>query len=252
MRAISLLSVSMSSGLPPDALTMDDASDSALNVERSFESRNGHMGQGAHATPFWRSSTSPAFPYALRRSLFRFSPALACSNQEVPPSMSNVRRCIVCDAPFERVPGALGRPPKTCEEHRPRDRASRTAYEIAKRGETSYRDRHNSRTREALRRRRLREHCGAVERARAVWEAQGGACAICREPLAWTQERWDFHFDHDHAISGGRREYAPEAFRGFLCGQCNNGLGNFRDDPERLRRAVEYLNNPPAKGINHG
>jgi hypothetical protein len=38
--------------------------------------------------------------------------------------------------------------------------------------------------------------------------------------------------DHDHAT---------EKFRGYLCHKCNLGLGNLGDDPERCKRAAEYL-----------
>lgn len=40
------------------------------------------------------------------------------------------------------------------------------------------------------------------------------------------------HLDHDHR-SG--------TFRGWLCSFCNTGLGLFFDDPDRLRRAIVYL-----------
>lgn len=57
---------------------------------------------------------------------------------------------------------------------------------------------------------------------------QDGLCAICAR-------RAPEHVDHDH-VSG--------AVRGVLCSGCNQGLGNFRDDTDALRRAIDYLETP--------
>lgn len=62
-------------------------------------------------------------------------------------------------------------------------------------------------------------------------EEQGGVCAICGTD-EWPGKGNRPHVDHDH--STGR-------VRGILCSHCNHGLGKFRDDPERLRAAAEYL-----------
>lgn len=65
-------------------------------------------------------------------------------------------------------------------------------------------------------------------------KSQGGVCAICgREPEA--PPRYGepaLHVDHDHATG---------EVRGLLCRACNQALGFFDDDIERLRRAVTYL-----------
>lgn len=64
------------------------------------------------------------------------------------------------------------------------------------------------------------------------WEtllaAQGEKCAVCSVPF----EGVNPCVDHDHETG---------EVRGLLCGTCNTGLGMFRDDPELLKRAAEYL-----------
>jgi hypothetical protein len=62
----------------------------------------------------------------------------------------------------------------------------------------------------------------------ALKARQGDCCLICGT-----------HHDEsplvvDHCHDSGR-------VRGLLCGNCNNGLGHFRDDPDRLISAVFYL-----------
>lgn len=60
---------------------------------------------------------------------------------------------------------------------------------------------------------------------------QDGRCAICgTDKPAGRGKR--LHVDHCHA--GGQ-------VRGLLCVNCNNGLGNFVDDPARLLAAISYL-----------
>ena len=60
---------------------------------------------------------------------------------------------------------------------------------------------------------------------------QNGVCAICSDTEAGG--RGQFHADHDHAT---------ETPRGVLCHRCNIALGHFRDNPEILQAAIEYLN----------
>lgn len=59
--------------------------------------------------------------------------------------------------------------------------------------------------------------------------AQGFACAICREPFVTEA---DAQLDHDH------RTNEP---RGWLCGWCNRGIENFREDPTLFAWALAYL-----------
>jgi hypothetical protein len=70
----------------------------------------------------------------------------------------------------------------------------------------------------------------------AMYTAQGGTCAICKEPETGKSRGSDatrlLAVDHCHA-SG--------KIRGLLCAGCNTALGNFRDNPAYLQAAIEYL-----------
>ena len=59
-----------------------------------------------------------------------------------------------------------------------------------------------------------------------------GRCAICDGEPKFPRVR--LCVDHDH-ITG--------YFRGLLCGHCNTALGMFKDRPELLRKAADYLEN---------
>jgi len=67
---------------------------------------------------------------------------------------------------------------------------------------------------------------------------QDDRCATClvTEDEAGTR----FSVDHDHACCPGQKT-CGECNRGLLCRLCNAGLGMFKDSPESLRRAADYL-----------
>lgn len=56
---------------------------------------------------------------------------------------------------------------------------------------------------------------------------QDNKCLICDYPLPN-----NFVIDHDHKTG---------KVRGLLCRRCNTSLGLFRDDPNILKRAINYL-----------
>lgn len=64
-----------------------------------------------------------------------------------------------------------------------------------------------------------------------LWDSQDGRCAICNKVLDVDFSR-EIHVDHCH-LSG--------SVRGLLCHGCNVGLGNFKDSPEALRAAADYV-----------
>jgi len=65
----------------------------------------------------------------------------------------------------------------------------------------------------------------SADQVRALVEQQHGVCAICSRPDPE-------HLDHCHETGW---------IRGVLCFNCNGGLGQFGDDPGRLRAAIAYL-----------
>lgn len=60
---------------------------------------------------------------------------------------------------------------------------------------------------------------------------QGDVCAICGDTVRL------LHVDHDHDTG---------AVRGLLCQPCNLGLGNFKDRPNVVAAAAQYLLNHNA------
>jgi len=62
---------------------------------------------------------------------------------------------------------------------------------------------------------------------------QGGVCAICQEfKLYGKQQR--MHVDHCHETN---------KVRGILCQGCNLAIGKFKDNVERMERAINYIKN---------
>ena len=59
--------------------------------------------------------------------------------------------------------------------------------------------------------------------------AQDNRCAICKQ-------LWHKRLDVDHCHTTGK-------IRGLLCGNCNRGLGLFRENRAFLFSAIEYLDN---------
>ena len=67
-------------------------------------------------------------------------------------------------------------------------------------------------------------------------ENQGGVCAICGNPERTRHNNSDRirNLAVDHCHETGK-------VRGLLCTSCNQGLGNFRDNPDYLAKAISYL-----------
>lgn len=93
----------------------------------------------------------------------------------------------------------------------------------------AYRERNPEKVKLRARIAHLRDKHGmTVDEYEAMWDAQKGVCAIC----GGGEVKRLLAVDHCHET--GR-------IRGLLCSDCNVGLGQFRDDPKRLARAIRYL-----------
>ena len=67
-----------------------------------------------------------------------------------------------------------------------------------------------------------------------LFERQKGLCGICKGPMSRPI------MDHCHKT---------KEVRGLLCSNCNIGLGQFKDDPNLLLRAMTYVRDNAGIGI---
>lgn len=75
-----------------------------------------------------------------------------------------------------------------------------------------------------------------------MFDAQAGCCYLCGEPLDTEAKSRGvgISIDHDHSCCRGRRS-CGSCIRGLACMPCNAGIGNFGDDPGRMRRVADNL-----------
>ncbi len=82
-----------------------------------------------------------------------------------------------------------------------------------------------------------------IDQYRAMLALQKGVCALCMRPETKKSRKHgkvrDLSVDHDHKTG---------VVRGLLCGECNRGLGYFRDNPDALERAAAYLRSHTQAG----
>ena len=125
---------------------------------------------------------------------------------------------------------------KNAERLRAKSRAGYAANPERRREDSKrYRERHRERLAPSWSARRRAVTLAQYGLTPAEYDArlaqQGGGCAICetKNPNHFSGR---FQVDHDHQTG---------AVRGLLCSGCNGGLGLFKDDAERLKAAIDYL-----------
>src|ERR1700694_2570956 len=89
--------------------------------------------------------------------------------------------------------------------------------------DVEYRARHRQ---EILLKQRLWRYGLTMDQFISMTKDQRNRCAICQIEIDL------LYVDHNHD-SG--------VVRGLLCSACNKGLGFFKDDPELLKAAIDYL-----------
>lgn len=79
----------------------------------------------------------------------------------------------------------------------------------------------------------LKKYGLTIEEFNSLFDRVGRRCEICSDPLQVGEYKKDVAcIDHEH--STGR-------VRGILCLGCNAAIGKFKDSPNLLRKAAEYL-----------
>jgi len=107
----------------------------------------------------------------------------------------------------------------------------RSPPELARKYQKTYREKHPDRIWTSRKRNELRKKFNmTLEEWFDLMELQQHRCAICGQH---DDEHWQaLHVDHNHKTG---------QIRGLLCNKCNRGLGFFNDDPDLLKKGLEYL-----------
>ena len=136
-------------------------------------------------------------------------------------------RCKVCDALWHKH-----------RKERDPEKYKAAANAVQKRLRVANPEKFKERDRIYNRLGRLRNYNLTMEGFADLLAAQDGQCAICRDLLTLGPNT---HIDHDHKCCAGYSVSCGKCIRGLLCGPCNRGLGPFKDSPDRLRAAANYL-----------
>jgi hypothetical protein len=84
----------------------------------------------------------------------------------------------------------------------------------------------------------LKVHSTKMRELHAKYQVpENHSCPICEKSAEQLYSpgmgnKTPFRLDHDH-VTG--------AFRGFICDSCNTGMGKFRDNPDLMQGAIDYL-----------
>jgi hypothetical protein len=75
-----------------------------------------------------------------------------------------------------------------------------------------------------------------LKQYKSLLKSQNNVCAICKQKETSINFRGKLrNLSVDHSHKNGK-------IRGLLCNKCNHGLGLFNDNPNFLKKALQYLN----------
>jgi len=130
--------------------------------------------------------------------------------------------CRACFSKHRKQPELVAQARETARSWRARNPSK--VKEQAKRARIKYPDKY--------RKFFLKDEYGiTVEQYNEMFKQQDGKCAICETHQSVLSRR--LSVDHDHETG---------KVRSLLCNFCNTAIGSFKDKPELLSRAIEYLN----------
>ena len=147
--------------------------------------------------------------------------------------------CRPCKAKYARNWRAKNPERSRANERRSRTKNADKARARAKKWHVENRERHNAycAKRRAENPRtvlsaKLKATFGiTLEQYETILTKQENCCAVCGAHALGLKRK--LAVDHDHLT---------KTVRGLLCHNCNVGLGNFKDDPLILTKAIKYLN----------
>ncbi len=206
---------------------MDDNERRASNREKSRRWREKNPGYAAAAVSKWREENP-------EKVLAQWKRQSARRSAKGPRRRNTTTPCVRCGA-TDRMPSGPCRP---CTVRRAEER-KRLYPELVRQLGNERSRRHRARLSPKEKREKnarvnlakaLRGHGLTVEQYEAMVAAQDNRCAICGNEQVGRFGR--LAIDHDHQTG---------AVRGLLCARCNLCLGQFNDDIETMKKAIEYI-----------
>lgn len=191
---------------------------------------------------------------ALELGLKRYFTGKPCRHGHVSERRVAEARCVVCDTEQKKKQNVEARRQRDREYHSRNKEKRAASYKGWK---LKNLDKHIAYNKEWYKRNKpkirarakeLRElnHSSYAARAREyrygipiaeqelILYKQGGVCAICKCVPTDKRNRGRRYLSLDHCHSNG-------IIRGFLCSECNTGIGQLNDDPELLTKAINYI-----------